>query len=163
MLNMKAFSLIELMLSLAVAAILFFIAIPCFFDLIEKNRAEAKTQQLVASLQYARMAALQSGTAITFCKNGRSWCDGQKIVDQNGNVLRTLSIASSQDILIWSSSLGRSDSITFLSSGMPNGQQGSFYYCPKGSAKHALAVILEQTGRVRVSDVTASGGAIVCN
>lgn len=61
------FSLIELMVTLAVAAILLGVAVPSFAEFIRNNRLAAGTNNLVSALQVARAEAIRRGEPITLC------------------------------------------------------------------------------------------------
>jgi type IV fimbrial biogenesis protein FimT len=90
------FSLIEVMITLSIAAILTSIAIPSFQTFNRINRIAAITNQLSAALQFARSEAMTRGKTVTVCKsddvsdstptcnNGANWQNGWMIfVDNN--------------------------------------------------------------------------------
>lgn len=64
------FSLVELTVVLAVAAILAMAAAPSFADLIRSNRIATANNDLVATLQYARAEAVQRGRPVSVCASG---------------------------------------------------------------------------------------------
>lgn len=77
------FTLVELMVTIAVLAILLAIGIPAFASLIAANRLTSATNELVASLQTARTEAIRRNTRITVCPAAPtatacsgSWRDG---------------------------------------------------------------------------------------
>lgn len=59
------FTLLELLITLTIASILFGVAIPSFFAAIRSNRLTANANQLVSALNYARSEAVKRGVAIT--------------------------------------------------------------------------------------------------
>lgn len=65
--SMRGFTLVELMVTLAVAAVLLTLAAPSMADLLRSNRLAAANNTLVASLNVARAEALRRGRAITVC------------------------------------------------------------------------------------------------
>ena len=69
------FTIVELMVTLLVAAILAAIAVPSFRATIEGNRVTAATNALVATLQQARSEAVRRNARITICKGGASATD----------------------------------------------------------------------------------------
>jgi type IV fimbrial biogenesis protein FimT len=92
------FSLIEVMITLSIAAILTSIAVPSFQSFTRINRIAAITNQLSAALQFARSEAVTRGKTVTVCKsddvsdstptcnNGAKWQDGWMIfVDNDGD------------------------------------------------------------------------------
>ena len=84
----QGFTLIELMIALAVLAIIISLAAPSFVTMIQNNRATGATNDLIASLQLARTEAIKSnGAALLQSINGTSdWGDGHRIgVDLNSD------------------------------------------------------------------------------
>lgn len=61
------FTLVELMVTLAVVAILLAVATPSFADLLRANRIAAANNALVTSLHVARAEALRRGRPVTVC------------------------------------------------------------------------------------------------
>ncbi|MDR1887811.1 MAG: GspH/FimT family pseudopilin [Zoogloeaceae bacterium] len=60
----RGFTLIELMVAVALVAILLSLAVPSFRDTILKNRVSAATSDLVAALDMARSEAIKRGVEV---------------------------------------------------------------------------------------------------
>ena len=60
----RGFTLLELMVTVAVAAILTTVAVPGFRDLVQNNRVTSQTNELVAALTMARTEAIKRGRAV---------------------------------------------------------------------------------------------------
>ncbi|QOW25749.1 GspH/FimT family pseudopilin [Lysobacter sp. H23M47] len=73
----SGFSLIELIVTIVVLAILVTLATPSFTSLLNSSRLTAQANELVASLQLARSEAVRRNTPVTLCRstNG-STCAG---------------------------------------------------------------------------------------
>jgi len=95
MTKLRGFTLVELIVTLAVAAILATVAVPSMRDLINNNRLTAATNVFVSSLNIARSEAIKQGRNATVCvsdtaiQNSCSGTDWQKgwivWVDSNKN------------------------------------------------------------------------------
>jgi type IV fimbrial biogenesis protein FimT len=66
--SLRGFTLIELMVTIAVVAILLAIAAPSFTSLINNNRLTAQANEVVVSLQQARMEAVRRNRSVTVCR-----------------------------------------------------------------------------------------------
>jgi len=71
------FTLIELIITMAILAIIAAVAIPGFGNLIEGNRLVSGTNLIVSSIKLARTEAIKRGTNVTFSTDGgmaSGWC-----------------------------------------------------------------------------------------
>lgn len=90
--RMRGFTLLEMMVTLAVAAILVTLAVPSFNEAMLGSKLNTQANNFVASVQLARSEAIKRNAAVTLCasSNGTSctgaWGDGW-IVLANGTVL----------------------------------------------------------------------------
>ncbi len=72
----KGFTLIELMITVAVLGVLAAISLPSFQSIIEKRRLVGAADNLTAALQYARSEAIKQNQTVRFQFNTASWCVG---------------------------------------------------------------------------------------
>ena len=73
----SGFTLIELMVTLTVAAILMALAAPTFSDLLEKSRLRGATDDIVNLLNTSRSSAVKLARQINVSVSGTtSWCAG---------------------------------------------------------------------------------------
>lgn len=72
------FTLVELMVTLAVLAIVATIAVPSFQEMMTKNRVKGAAEALYADMQLARQESIKRNQAIsvTFGSNSGGWCYG---------------------------------------------------------------------------------------
>ena len=76
--NQFGFTLIELMITIVVLAVLLGIGVPSFQETIRLNRTAAVTNDLVTGLQFARSEAIRRGQAVRFCagaNDGATTCN----------------------------------------------------------------------------------------
>ena len=91
------FSMIELMVTLAVLAILIAMAVPSFTSIINNNRLAAQANEVITSLQVARTAAIRRNESVTVCRStdgatcsaaAGAWDTWITLVVRNNEVLR---------------------------------------------------------------------------
>ncbi|MCG7952914.1 MAG: GspH/FimT family pseudopilin [Candidatus Thiodiazotropha endolucinida] len=75
--NHQGLTLLELLVAVVIAAILFGVGIPSFFNLIANNRLTVATNELVTSMHYARSEAVTREIPVSVCasEDGQS-CSG---------------------------------------------------------------------------------------
>ena len=66
----RGFTLLELMVTLAVAAVLAALAAPSFQSAIATSRLKAQANDIVGAIAMARSEAIRRGTRVTICKSG---------------------------------------------------------------------------------------------
>lgn len=76
---MTGMTLIELMVVLALMAILMTVAIPSFTSLIQSNRVASEVNGFIGSLQFARAEAIKQGLPVTVCTSS----DGSNCLDSS--------------------------------------------------------------------------------
>ncbi len=90
----RGFTLIELMVTIAVLAIVVTIAAPSFTTMINNNRSIALGEELVTALNYARAEAVKRGDSVSVCASSDgatctgTWTQGWVVADADDNVLR---------------------------------------------------------------------------
>jgi type IV fimbrial biogenesis protein FimT len=162
------FTLIELVVTMAVGAILTAIAIPAFQSFVMNDRDSAQVNSLAYSLNYARSEAVKQdlaggvtvcpSTGAAACNNGTAWKQGWVVyyTDANGNtqILQTVPALTSSNTITPGGSANAAGGITFLSSGMATGVAGTMTatlqirVCDQRGATYARDVEVNVAGRV---------------
>lgn len=76
----QGFTLIEMMITIAIAALLLTVAVPDFKDFIANNRLSTQMNTFVTALHIARAEAIKRSLAVTVCKSQ----DGKSCSDSKG-------------------------------------------------------------------------------
>lgn len=160
MYSSKGFTLIEMLVTLAVLALLLGLAVPSYRTFVLDNRTTSQANDLLASLQLARSEAIKRGVRVTVCKSGdgatctsfEGWEQGWlTFVDSDGDGQRDTTPAPGERILQVREAL--SDSGQTLSGGA--GLANYISYRPRGDAR--LADGTPQSGVLVVCDGSEHG------
>jgi type IV fimbrial biogenesis protein FimT len=90
----SGFTLIELMMTLLVAGIVIGIGAPAFRDLMANSRMTTTTNDLIASISYARSEAVKRAQTVSVTAVGGDWLNGWTVVDQGGTPIRAFEAPS---------------------------------------------------------------------
>jgi type IV fimbrial biogenesis protein FimT len=166
--NSYGFSIIELMVTLALAAVLLAVGVPKLSTFFEGNRMVTNVNALVSAIQIARSEAIKRGNRVTVCKSANAdagapkcttagdWEQGWIVFeDVGGNadynagdtILRRQAGVEGKDTTITVSDNLIKDYVMFTSRGVPKTVSGA-----------------AQSGMFRICDargVTSTSGAVV--
>jgi len=79
------FTVIELMITLAVLAVLVALAVPSFRDLMDKSRLRGATDDIVNLLNVSRINAVKLGKQVNVSVDASKWCAGAVDADKAGS------------------------------------------------------------------------------
>lgn len=175
--TVSGFTLPELLMTIALAAVLVGIAAPNLSMFIKKNSVETQAQRLIGSIHLARSEAARLNRAVTICRSttgnscssSSSWSQGWLIFadeDADGiidaGVDKELRFIDSTDTnFSITPTANYTNRITFRATGDAN-TSGRFVICPtSGEETYGREVILSAVGRPRLhkgitSDCSAS-------
>lgn len=94
----KAFSLIELMVTVSVLAIVIAIAYPSLSSVIQGNQLLAKNNDLVSALRFARAEAVRLGCDILVKKDYSNYQNNIKIYDLNNKLIKNYNLGKNIDL-----------------------------------------------------------------
>lgn len=75
----SGFTLVELMITMAVVAIVLTVGVPGFQDMIRENRLRTQAHTFLTALSLTRSEAIKRGVRVTLCKSS----DGQNCIDND--------------------------------------------------------------------------------
>lgn len=180
------FTLIELMVTLSIVAVVSFMAVPTFVSTVNSNQATNLTNEFVSTLNFARSEAIKREYRVVVGMIGETgWEEGWRVfVDFNGNN----TFNSDGDNIPCEPAVGnavREDCELKVSSGLPspytlrdnfvgnylvyyssgmNNVQGSFMLCNDKAGDHipradmSKLISINRTGRLRIAKDTDSDG-----
>jgi type IV fimbrial biogenesis protein FimT len=166
----QGFTLLELMVTVAIAAILVTVAMPSFTNTIIGNRLTTINNELVGALNLARSEAIKRNQQVVIRKTGTNWQGGWQVfvdVDRtpssDANVFNddgdaTLCESNEDCVLRVYSSLPAgytisSNNYTNFIRYTPTGQantNGTFAVCQNNDASKSKEIIIVATGRARL-------------
>lgn len=166
------FTLIEMMVTIAIMAILLAIGIPSFQQLIINNRIVTNTNDLIADLAMARSEALKKGGSVVVtvcastdgasCSGANDWSGGHLVfvdagsvgsVDSGDVVLRKMGAV--EGLTVTASGFSTTGYLAYRSSGaVTSTQLGTFTVCKSGYLGRIVTV--SPIGRSSVAQTTGN-------
>lgn len=159
----KGFSLVELVITLAIVGILLASGMPSFNKMMQNNKITTLHNELLSSLSLTRNVAINGGTFATLCKSNQaandcdtsaSWEDGWIVFpDRNNNG----SVDAGETIIAVNNDLPNLISISFSrnrvtygSQGYANGFNGVFTFCDDRGDESKKGMVVSNNGHIRV-------------
>lgn len=159
------FTILELLLVIAVAAILLIIGIPAFQDFGTRQRMDAAINVLQGHLALARNEAIRFNAHVIICPGdirqgctgGNDWSEGWIVFsDYNGDSQyqspeTVHHVEAGLEQMVIHSSSGRQN-LHFFPNGSAPGSNGSITLCDRRGPAHARKLVISNVGRIRRDD-----------
>jgi type IV fimbrial biogenesis protein FimT len=175
----KGFTLAELLITIAVGAVLMALGVPAYTSFLQNARQVSSVNELVSTLHAARDLAVTRNARITVCPSSTgadceavSWTEGwivfqdldgggsvngletiDRVVDEVG--IPSITTAEFDDFLIF-----RPNGRVMVNTLAEN--TGQLTFCDERGAARARVLIVDVGGRPRSSDKQANGASPVC-
>lgn len=165
LMNVKGFTIVELLVVFSIAALLVTVAVPNMNYLVSSNRLITSVNALVSNLQLARSEAVKQSSTITLCTsangdqcvNSGNWEQGWIVftdTDADGfvdagvdTILRVQSAFKGSITIKGSANVG--NRISFNNRGFATGFNGTVTFCNEYGATEARGIVTSKLGRVR--------------
>ncbi|MDF0532760.1 GspH/FimT family pseudopilin [Shewanella yunxiaonensis] len=139
----RGFTLVELMVTIAVAAILLSVGVPSLKSLYDGYRVKSEISRIEQTLAFARNQAISYGMGVSVAKNGANWSDGLRVfVTSSDKTLKVVDGFSSHDVVTGAD-------VTFQADGLSSGE-ATFTYCNNSS--DCKGVKVSSSGMIRYTD-----------
>ena len=175
----QGFTLIELMIAVGLTGLLLSMAVPALDQFTTNARQTSAINDFVSSIHIARSTAITTNFRVTVCASSGgadceavSWDQGWIVFadrdsDQIVDADETISAASDgiEELDIQSAEFGQF--LIFRPNGRVmnasvNGSAGQFVVCDRRGTDHAKVLIVDLSGRPRLSKSLADGGSPYC-
>ena len=173
--RLVGFTIIELMITIALVAVIATIGVPAFQGFVERNQLTSNINSFITSLALARSEAVKRKQRVVVCgSNDGATCSNNNNGYESGWIVYVESVdpadnrANNEELLWVQEPLSANTTlratipfvnrIQFLSSGRPNGiGNGSFYLCKGSSINKARLITIRNSGRVHLAKNNAYG------
>lgn len=163
----SGFTLIELMITVAIVGVLAAVGLPSLTDFIKNDRLTGQINTLVGHLALARSEAVKRNAPVVICSSndGAScsgdWDDGWILfpdLDSSGSVTAGEELIRVQQALEGGNGFSSSPGsiITYDSRGFTPDSNGTFSLCDDRGADYMKSITITNTGRVK------RGGGSLC-
>lgn len=167
------FTLLELLVTLAVVAVLLALAVPAFTTLVLDSRLTAAVNRVVHGMHVARHEALKSGTDVVLCRSpsGRQctesagWNAGLIVFvnrdrDDPPRVDAGEPILQAEPAFPLAAVLANRRAFVFRP--WSRSVNGTLTFCDRRGTARARAVVVSYTGRPRATSAATANGALSC-
>lgn len=137
-------TLIELMVAVAIVAILAAITVPSFKEQIERNRAKSIMANFITGMAYARSEAVKTGASVHLrsISGSEDWSDGWCVTTKDhcrSDFIKTFKVVGSSSVV---GNAASTTNFTFNARGLLESSPGSVSLCPSEQEGKRISVTL---------------------
>ena len=173
--QLTGFTIVELMITIALAAVILTLGVPAYQGLVERNRLTANVNSFISSLALARSEAVKRKQRVIICASiDGSTCSNNNSGYEAGWIVYVESIApetnrSNAEELLWVSeplaenftlraTVPFNNRIQYLASGQTGGiGNASIFLCKDAATNKARLLTIIRSGRVHLAKNNANG------
>jgi type IV fimbrial biogenesis protein FimT len=157
--SQRGLNLLELMMAIAILGIVLAVGIPSYSAMTISNGLTNDTNDLVATMQFARSEAITRGENVTVCaangtldgcSGGGDWTTGWVILDAGGNPIRVHSPLTENTAAEVNIQNGVG-AVIFNRNGFSTNARTIRMCGPKGDARRIRGVVVSPDGRIRLA------------
>lgn len=156
------FTLFELLISLLLVSILVTLSLASLQTFFTAGRLRYNSEHLQSLITEARLQALAQGEVISLCSShdaqhcdllkAKEVWDGALLIRSAQQVLKVYSAVAFPFRLYWVNALAPKASVNFNANDFRETKQGTFYLCSSGVSHLGTALIILQSGRLRITN-----------
>ena len=173
--RLAGFTVIELMITIALAAIILTLGVPAYHGLVERNRLTADINNFISSLALARSEAVKRKQRVVLCaSNDVATCSNNNNGYESGWIVYVETVApadnrANTEELLWvSAALANNmtlratvpyeNQISYLATGQTGGLgNASIYLCKDAAVNKARLITIRRSGRVHLAKNNSYG------